>query len=141
MLQTRFSLLLCVGPVGVIDYMLVKGSVNSEIFTSFVGQLQAGLTLLLDNVSIHKASKSLEKKGLPSIRESADRRQITLRYTVPYAPHLNPVEFCFNTVRNFINRMQPRTEDELRDAVARATQSLEPRSLNALFHKVIMGDP
>lgn len=50
-----------------------------------------------------------------------------------YAPHLNPVEFCFNTVRNFINRREPRMEEELREAVAEAIRSLRPESLDKLF--------
>ena len=104
---TRFSLLLCICPSGVVDYTLVEGSVNSSIFTLFVGNLRRGLTLLLDNVSTHRATKSLWKKRLPSVRESAESRSITLKFTPPYAPHLNPVEFCFNTVRSYINRKQP----------------------------------
>ena len=138
---TRFSLLLCVCPGVVVDYTLVEGSINSALFTLFVGTLRPHLTLLLDNVSIYKATKSLWKRGMPSVRESAESRPITLKYTVPYAPHLNPVEFCFNTVRNFINRREPRTEVELRQAVAEAIRSLRPESLDKLFSKVIYGDP
>ena len=137
----RFSLLLCVCPSGVLDYTLVEGSINSSLFTIFLSTLRPDLTLLLDNVSIHKATKSLWKKGLPSIRESAEARSITLKYTVPYAPHLNPVEFCFNTVRSFINRREPRTEEDLRQAVAEAIRSIRPESLDRLFKKVIYGDP
>ena len=137
----RFSLLLCVSPTGVLGYTLVPGSVNSVIFTQFVQTLPRGLTLLLDNVSTHKATKSLTKKGHPTVRESADSRDIALKYTVPYAPHLNPVEFCFNTVRNFINRRQPRNEEKLKAVVAEALASLRAPSLDALFKRVIWGDP
>ena len=138
---TRFSLLLCVCPSGVVDYTLVQGSVNSALFTTFIGTLRRNLTLLLDNVSTHRATKSLWKKDMPSVRESAESRSITLKFTPPYAPHLNPVEYCFNTVRAYINRQQPRDENELRLAVAEGIRSLSPASLSRLFTKVIDGDP
>ena len=79
---TRFSLLLCVCPTGVVDYTLVQVSVDSALFTLFLRTLRPGLTILLDNVSTHKATKSLSKKGLPSVLESAQSRSITLKYTV-----------------------------------------------------------
>lgn len=109
---TRFSkrLLLCVCPTGIVDYTVVQGSFNSALFTTFVGTLRRDLTLLLDNVSTHRATKSLWKRNMPSVQHSAESRSITLKFTPPYAPHLNPVEFCFNSIRANINQAQPCTE-------------------------------
>ena len=129
----RFSLLLCVCPSGVVDYTLVEGSVNSALFTTFVGTLRRDLTLLLDNVSTHRATKSLWKRNLPSVRESAESR----KFTPPYAPHLNSVKFCFNPIRAHISRAQPRTEVELRLAVAEAIRSWTADTLYKLFRKLI----
>ena len=121
-----FSLLLCVCPGGVIDYTLVEGSINSAMSTLFVGSLRLGFTLphWTEQCSVHKATKSFWKEGLPSVRESAEARSITLKYIVPYAPHLNPVEFSFITVRNFIIRRELRTEGHYRQAVAEAICSI-----------------
>lgn len=56
------------------------------------------------------ASKCLVEKGLPTIAEVAASKSIALGYIPPYAPHLNPVEFCFNTVRLLLRRARPWTE-------------------------------
>lgn len=64
-----------------------------------------------------------------------------MKYTVPYAPHLNPVEFCFHTVRTLISRREPTTEEDLRQAVAEAVRSIRPESLDKFFRNGIYSHP
>ena len=104
----KFSLLLCVRPTGFIDAILVERAVDSVIFRSFLERLPEGLSLIVDNASIHKATKSLTKKGLPTIKETAEARSITLEYALPYEPYINPVEYVFGLVKQHVNRMHPR---------------------------------
>ena len=122
----KFSLLLCVRP--------------SVIFRQFLETLPQGLTLILDNCSIHKATKSLTKHGLPTIRETADSRSITLQYAVPYGPYLNPVEYVFQSIRQRVNKEQPRNALELHQAISNGIAAYSSDSMYALFHRVVQND-
>lgn len=113
---------------------------TAPFFTLFMGTLRPHLTLLLDVVSIHTGTKSLWKKGMPSVRASAESRCNSEIYGAICASSQS-TRICFNTVRNLINRREPRIEKELRQAVADAIRSLRPESLDKLFRKVIYGDP
>ena len=136
----KFSLLLCVQPTGTVGAILVEGAVTSAIFRNFLESLPQGLTLILDNCSIHKATKSLTKLGLPTIKETAVDRSITLQYAVPYAPYLNPVEYVFQSIRQHVNKVQPRTALELRQAITAGIKAYKPSSLTALFQRVVQND-
>ena len=83
---------------------------DSEVFSEFLGRLPDGITLMLDNARIHHASHSLRDKGLPTIVEKAEAKNMTLKYIPAYAPHLNPVEFVFNTVRQLLRSREAWTE-------------------------------
>ena len=142
----KFSLLLCVRPTGTVDSLLVEGATTSVIFRQFLETLPQGLTLILDNCSIHKATKSkLTKHGLPTIHETAERRSITLQYAVPYGPYLNPVEYVFQSIRQRVirqrvNKEQPRNASELRQAISNGIVAYSSDSMSALFHRVVQTD-
>ena len=136
----KFSLLLCVRPTGTIASLLVEGAITSVIFRQFLETLPQGLTLISDNCSIHKATKSLTKHGLPTIRETADSRSITLQYAVPYGPYLNPVEYMFQSIRQRVNKEQPRNASELHQAISNGIAAYSPGSMHALFQRVVAND-
>lgn len=136
----KFSLLLCVRPTGIIAGKLVEGAINGKIFRQFLQDLPQGLTLLIDNASIHKATDSLTVQGLPTVRQTAARRAIVLQYVPPYSPYLNPVEYVFGTIRRYVNRCQPRTPQALHQAIQEAVAAYKPNSLRALFDRVAEND-
>ena len=68
------------------------------------------------------------------------RRSIVLQYAVPYAPYLNPVEYVFQSIRQHVNKVQPRTALELRGAITQGIKAYTPSSLKALFERVIHND-
>lgn len=47
-----------------------------------------------------------------------------MNYLAPYMPTLNPVEYCFNTIRHFVEQNKPRDEASLRAAITQGMQSL-----------------
>lgn len=79
-----YTLILCVCPIGVLNWSLRSGTVDSEVFSEFLGRLPDGITLMLDNARIHHASISLRNKGLSTIAEQADAKNITLKYIPAY---------------------------------------------------------
>ena len=133
------SLLLCVCPVGVLNWSLRSGTIDSVVFAEFLGKLPNGITLLLDNARIHHATTSLESMGPPT--ELAIAKSIIMKYAPPYAPHLNLVEYCFNTVRHFLRSQEAWTEAKLIEAIKNIIKSgsFSKASMTKLFTSVIWG--
>ena len=88
-----------------------EGAVNAVRFAEFLETLPFGSQLVLDNAVIHRATQALQKQGLPTVPETADKQEIALTYLPLYAPVLHPVELCFNHIRTVINREKPRSRD------------------------------
>ena len=137
------SLLLCICPVGVLNWRLRSGTFDSIIFLDFLRQLPNGITLMLDNARIHHATKCLQDKGLPAVEELARSKSIDLMFTPPYAPHLNPVEYTFNTVRQLLRNQQAWTEAKLIRAltIALKSEAFSSASMTKLFRSVLWGGP
>ena len=138
-----YMLTLCISPVGVLYWNLRSGSVNAQTFSDFLKKLPNGLTLMLDNARIHHAKDCLYDLGLKSIAEVAEEKAIALTFIPAYAPHLNPVEFTFNLVRNLLRRRKAWTETKLIEALTELfqTDSFSQEAMTKLFRSVIRGGP
>ena len=102
-----YMLTLCICPIGIVIWIWRNGSVNAETFSDFLRKLPNGLTVTLDDARIHlihHAKGCLSDKDLSTVAEIAEEKSISLKFIPPYAPHLNPVEFTFNLVRNLLRR-------------------------------------
>ena len=131
------SLILAVSREGVVAWTLFEGAVTAERFVGFLDLLPQDSTLLLDNASIHRVTKSLSKKGLSTVPARAQQRRIELRYLPPYSPQLNPAELCFNLLRGRINGRMPRTEVDLNGSVEMAIGKLSPQFCSNIIDKVL----
>jgi transposase len=107
---------------------LVKGAVNTEIFANFLVNAKFSTDnkhyLLLDNLPVHKTKK---------IREVAMQKNIELIFLVPYFPQLNPTEEIFNVIKEYVRKCKPRTEEELRKAIAEIVFKLNEEDLTKYF--------
>ena len=94
---------------------------------------------MLDNARIHHATQSLTSKGLPTVAELAEVKSIKMRYAPPYAPHLNTVKHCFDTIRHLPRSQQAWTEGELIEALKLILKSdlFSKESMTKLFTSVI----
>ena len=108
---------------------------KSEDFHEFISELKIDKKsyLLMDNLKVHHATKSCQKKGLSTIKELLVSKNIEPEYLPPYTPELNPVELCFNFLRNNTEKMKPRTTEELRESISKATKALEQEDLRKFF--------
>ena len=129
----RYSLLLCIAPTRVVLSILVPGGIKSPTFQSFMTALPPNVSVVLDNASIHHACNTLKIRALPTVAETAARRNQTLRYLPAYTPQLNPTELCFNYMRTLINQAAPRSEADLKRAIDRALHNLTPSKLDGFF--------
>jgi transposase len=126
----RYSLLLCVRNSAanpIVYWLLTEGSVTALLFHNILSNLELdddNVMIVLDNARIHKATAVLQRQGRSTIAELAEERGITMNYLAPYMPTLNPVEYCFNTIRHFVEQNKPRDEASLRAAITQGMQSL-----------------
>src|SRR5580704_16320820 len=95
---------------------LVDGPVDAEVFLVYLEQvlvpcLQAGDTLILDNLATHKV------QGVEPLLRA---KGVELRYLPPYSPDLNPIEPAFAKLKAHLRQAAARTAETLVAAVARS---------------------
>ena len=132
-------------PRPVVAWALTDRSINAVTFQRYLAEAvgrnvaahrtgAARLTLVLNNARIHHATKVCVANGIPTIAQTASAASIDLKYMPPYCPFLNPVEHAFKLIKNdFVRPACPKTERDLREAVARGIASLTPQKVNNLF--------
>jgi len=122
---------------GIFSYQLIKGGLNTQKFHDFLSAMNLPTDedyyLVMDNLSVHKSNKTCRKLGLSTISELLSSKNITPLYLPPYTPELNPVEFCFNTIKDLYRQEKPRTEEELQCVVEKTIDSLQNKDLTKYF--------
>jgi transposase len=87
----------------------------------------------MDNLKVHHATYSCQKLGLPTVKEQLTQKKIYPRFLPPYTPQLNPVELCFNIIRQYVKRHQPRTFEELKNTIDEVIAKLQQEDLSKHF--------
>jgi len=122
---------------GVIDWKLVKGSVDWKIFYYFLEGINLvgnkKNILLMDNARIHIASRKRREAGLPTVKEQMAKKNIEVRFITPYAPMLNTAEYCFNMLRQQTEKQKPRSYEEMRKAIEKVVELLNQKDLSKCF--------
>jgi DDE superfamily endonuclease/Winged helix-turn helix len=112
---------------------VVKKGTKAENFHDFLKSIDFPANqencLLLDNAKIHHANQACIKKNRLPIKELAIIKKLILKYLVAYSPQLNPVELCFNFIRQYIEQCQARTEEKLKLAIEEAIALLQEQDL------------
>jgi transposase len=128
------TLILCIQNIkgrGVVKRELIPRGMKSKDFHKFISELPIDKIhyLLLDNLKVHHATKSCQKEGLSTIKELLASKNIEPEYLPPYTPELNPVELCFNFLRQNTEKHKPRTFEELEASIDEAIKLLEQEDL------------
>lgn len=92
----KHSLLMAISNTKIEKIEIHKGSINTEIFLSFVSKLTQNLapsTFLMDNVAFHR------NKTVVKAIENAGHMVL---YTPPYSPQFNPIENVFGIIKSHI---------------------------------------
>lgn len=109
----RFSLnmLSAISPRGELRFMLHEGSVDAEVFLTFLKRLMVGaknpVFLIVDGHSIHKAAKIKQ-----FVKEQGG--MLKLFYLPPYAPQLNPDEVVWAHVKREASKKLVQTKEEMK---------------------------
>lgn len=114
---------------GVIAPLMIPGSLNGEAFKTYLDHvllpnLAPGNTLLLDNLSVHKAR---------GIEDLAARRQVKLEFLPRYSPDLSPIELAWSKIKADLGKTAARTYDDLVTAVREALNKIYPSDIQGWF--------
>jgi transposase len=95
------------GPLPVV--MTLEGPIDGDAFLAFVERglapaLRPGLTVVLDNLSVHKVR---------GVREAIEGAGCRLVYLPSYSPDLNPIEGAWSKLKAHLRKAAARNADAL----------------------------
>lgn len=125
----NLSVIGALGLRGMIATMSVDGAVDTEVFDIFVSQvlvpaLQPGDVVLLDNLTVHHASR---------IEQAVSTMGGTVRFLPSYSPDFSPIEPCWSKLKTFLRGCAARTRAVLEDALTKALLTLRPEDIRGWF--------
>lgn len=105
---------------GLVASMTIPGSINTEIFLTFVTQVLApqlwkGAIVVMDNLRVHHAE---------CIRVAIESVGARVKFLPPYSPDLSPIELCWSKLKQFLRSSEARTLESLNQAMTEAVDSI-----------------
>lgn len=109
--------------------MTIEAATNTEIFRVYVEKvllptLEPDDIVIMDNLSAHKSPQTvalIKAKGA------------TVEFLPAYSPDLNPIEMMWSKIKNYIRSVEPRTPQELFDAIGQALSQVTPNDAIGWF--------
>ncbi|MBW4625588.1 MAG: transposase [Brasilonema octagenarum HA4186-MV1] len=94
---------------GLIASMSISGSVNTDVFLTYVQevlvpQLWVGAFVIMDNLSLHHA---------PVIQDAIESVGAKVVFLPPYSPDLSPIELCWSKINQCLRSFKARTKEAL----------------------------
>lgn len=107
---------------GLIAPFVLDRPMNSECFCAYVEQmlvpqLRAGDTVIMDNLSSHKAERAAQ---------SIAKAGAQIRFLPPYSPDLNPIEMMFAKLKELLCAAEARTVDTLWHTIGYLIEQISP---------------
>jgi transposase len=98
----------------------IEGAMDTAAFERYITEvlgptLRPGQIVVLDNLSVHKAT---------SIREAIEALHGELLLLPPYSPDFTPIEQAFSKIKALLRGMGARTRDALLEAVRLAVEAI-----------------
>jgi transposase len=116
------NMISAISSLGELQFMLVDGRSNAQVFKQFLEQLMLGaekpIILVVDGHSIHKA------KLVRDYVESTNG-MLELCYLPPYSPQLNPDEQVWKNVKERVAKQVPSDKSELQSRIHEALIRLQ----------------
>lgn len=94
---------------GLIASMSISGSVNTDVFLTYVQevlvpQLWVGAFVIMDNLSVHHAQV---------IQDAVESVGAKVVFLPPYSPDLSPIELCWSKIKQCLRSFKARTKEAL----------------------------
>ncbi len=109
--------------------LAVEGAADTAVMCAFVEHalvptLRPGQTVVLDNLSVHRAAR---------VRRLIERAGCRLLFLPPYSPDLNPIEQAWSKLKALLRSAGARTVDALHAALAQVVDAITPRDAAGYF--------
>ena len=109
----KLTLLGGLSTAGIVAMMTIEAATNQDVFLAFVREvlvpeLRPGQTVVLDNLSPHKA---------PAVRKAIEAAGCKLLFLPPYSPDFSPIEPCWSKLKTLLRGIGARTLDALEGAL------------------------
>jgi transposase len=117
---------------GLIASLTYKGGTTKESFLFFIQTilvpvLWKGAVVVMDNLNVHTNQ---------AIRETIEAVGATVVFLPKYSPELNAIELLWSKLKAWLRKIQPRTKEELDNAVTTFINSLEEKDVIGYFIEV-----
>lgn len=104
---------------GLIATMSIPGSVNTDVFITYIReilapQLWSGAIVVMDNLSVHQAQL---------IRDVIESVGARLVFLPPYSPDLSPIELCWSKLKECLRTAKARTHQALNQVLTQIVTS------------------
>src|SRR5271167_1404377 len=114
---------------GLLATMTIESPTDSDVFLAYLEQvlcprLRLGQVVVMDNLSAHKH---------PAVRHLIEQAGAELLYLPPYSPDFNPIEPCWDEIKQCLRAAKTRAVDLLEKAVATAIAAVTPHNATAWF--------
>lgn len=130
--RSSVNMISAISSGGELQFMLVEGRSNAEVFKQFLEQLMLGadrpMILVVDGHPIHKAR-------LVRDYVESTHGKLELYFLPPYSPQLNPDEQVWKNVKERVAKQGPHDKYELRVMIRKALERLQqmPQIVRGFF--------
>lgn len=119
----KFTLLVAICSKGIVGYTLYpEGGVDGERMNEFIKKYISGKyknkLIIMDNAGAHKKD---------FIKETIQKDNNNLLYTIPYTPRTNAIESVFSELKHYLSTGTTRTYDELEKKIKRIFDKVIPK--------------
>jgi transposase len=113
---------------GVFSYKLYNKPIKGPIFMEYLESLNEDLiknkTLIMDNLRVHH---------MKVVKELLCKKKVSIEYTIPYSPELNPIEEMFSWIKIKLRSQMIKTQPELEHELSKLVSEINERGLGMYF--------
>jgi len=85
--------------------------------------------VIMDNLSVHHATKSCQKLKLPTIKELMTSKNVEIIFLPSYTPEINPIEKINGIIKQHAEKMQAREKDKLDSVIQEKAEFFQKEGL------------
>src|SRR4051812_10700234 len=93
--------------------------------------------LIMDNLSVHKATKSCQKLKLSTIAELLASKNTEIIFLPSYTPELNPVEKKNHLLKGDVRKAEARTRERLISVIEERVKFFQQEDLTKYLHNSV----